>query len=291
MKKEFKTMTINKKWIEANVDHYSWQRTIYPARVNYFINALKSNRFINSILTLEKNNTGKFLLLDGQHRIKAILDGDFEVEMDVLILSEIDNDVAREEYFIKNNVKQHRLIDDINFYQDEFPIIKSFMDEKTFPINVTMGGGVNSMRIDSLLNVIRNGYMKAATRSNMTRAKLVCFLGGIDQKKYEEVKQFCSMYGKCFGDPSKDNWVYRNIVMFTIMRIWLANKDFFDEEDFIVTFRKIEGNAPIRQNSNVTSIDFLEKMTMQIYKVINYKRSQNKFVLFWEDFGNLGKKN
>ena len=79
------------------------------------------------------------------------------------------------------------------------------------------------MKIGDILNVINNGLAPAIKRRNLSRNTLKLFLDGLDAGKYRIMKDFCSFYLKCFGSPHRDNWMYKNAVMFTIMRIWIKN--------------------------------------------------------------------
>lgn len=72
--------------------------------------------------------------------------------------------------------------------------------------------------------------------------------------------------------------------MLTLMKIWIANREFFKEEEFITAFKKIEQNARIRQDSVMGGVGIkLEEMCRQVYRTINYKKSSNKFIQFWNE--------
>ena len=190
-----------------------------------------------------------------------------------------------EEYKSLSDVKHHRSIDIIKMYiyGREQEWLSAFLDEKYFPINVSLNGGINSLGIDNLITILYNGLKKTISRVSLSKHKLEPFLEGIDAEKYEIMKDFCKVYKDSFGEPSTDNWMYKTIVMFTLMRIWIANKDNFSDEEFISSFKRVEQNAGIRQDSHVANKEILESMTRRIYRVMNYKKSANKFVQFWDE--------
>ncbi len=80
----------------------------------------------------------------------------------------------------------------------------------------------------------------------MGRKNLVKFLDSLDEEKIETTKKFFKFYKECFGEPDMQNWVYRTILVQTLMKIWLANKEDFKEAELIKVFREIEENATIK---------------------------------------------
>lgn len=282
MKRNYKSMVINKDFIDSYIVKPIWQRNLYPARVNYFVTQIKSGKFMKSLVTVAKDKD-KFVLLDGQHKLEAIKLTGQSLEMDFLIYEDVTKDEMIALYKMLNDVKAPRVIDDLKLYLGRNSWVDAFLEEKYYPILITLNGGVNSMRLDKLLNVMHNGFMTAISRHNLSRKKLPIYLETIDSEKYGTMREFCELHRKCFGVPSNDNWMYKNIVMFTLMRIWLKNKDKIPEKDFVKCFREVETDASIRQDSDVTSISGLEGMTRKIYRVINKHRSVNKFEPFWEE--------
>jgi len=292
MKTKYKTIEVDKEWIENNVSLIDWQRKIYPARVNTFVNYIRNGTFRNNTLLTfwKKEGQDKFFILDGQHKLEAIKKTGEKRVFDLRIIEssgkeEITEEDMMEEYETLADVKHHRTIDIIKMYlyghKQEWVI--AFLDEKYFPINVTENGGVNSLGIDNLITILYNGLKKTIVRTSLSKKKLKPFLESIDSEKYSLMKGFCQVYKNAFGEPSSDNWMYKTIVMFTLMRVWIANKEFFNEEEFVVAFKRVEQNASIRQDSHVANKEILESMTRKIYRVLNYKRSANRFVQFWDE--------
>ncbi len=53
MKTKYKSQVINKEWIDKNLKGIEWQRDIYKARVNNFINHIRDGTFReHSLVTL-----------------------------------------------------------------------------------------------------------------------------------------------------------------------------------------------------------------------------------------------
>jgi len=284
MEKErtYEKIIVNSAWIKSNTEKPGWQRNLYPSRVNHFINHIKDGTFKSSLITVAKK--GKmFLVLDGQHKLEAISRAEISKEMDFCIHTGLSDKEMVELYRVLNNVKQPRLIDDIKIYVGKTKWLDKYMEE-SFPINISFNGGINSMRIDSLLNVISNGYRKEISRKNLSRKTINNFIENLDEMKYLTMADFCSFYKRCFGDPSRDNWLYKNVIMFTVFRIWRENKSNFSQDEMLKAFKPIEINDAIRRDTT-TSYDFnsLEMLTRKIFNVINHKRSVNKFNIFWEE--------
>lgn len=282
MKRTYNPMVVNRDFIDNYVVKPIWQRNLYPARVNHFVTMIKTGKFMKSLITVAKDHD-KFVLLDGQHKLEAIKLTNISIEMDFLIYEDVSKDEMIALYKMQNDVKAPRPIDDLKTYLGKNPWVDAFLEEKYYPILVTLNGGVNSLRLDKLLNIMHNGLMTAITRTNLSRKKMPLFLESIDSEKYQKMKNFCELYRKCFGVPSVDNWMYKNIVMFTLMRVWMKNKEKIPEKDFIKCFREVEADASVRQDSDVTSISALEGMTRKVYRVINKHRSVNTFDPFWEE--------
>lgn len=284
MEKErvYEKIIVNSGWIKSNTEKPGWQRNIYPSRVNHFINHIKDGTFKSSLITVAKK--GKiFMVLDGQHKLEAISRSEISKEMDFCIHKGLSEEEMIEHYRVLNNVKQPRLIDDIKIHIGKTKWLDNYMGE-SFPINISFSGGVNSMRIDNFLNIIHNGFKKEINRKNLTRKSINQFIINLNEITYLTMADFCSFYKNCFGEPSRDNWLYKNVIMFTIFRIWRANKENFKQEEFIKVFRHIETNDTIRRESSSSyDLNAMEMLTRKIYNVINHKRSVNKFVIFWEE--------
>ena len=192
-------------------------------------------------------------------------------------------------YVDKNDVKGFRLADDLNGYihLNKYEWLNAFLENKYFPMEITIRGGINSLKIGDLLNILSNGLYLSIKRKNLSRNTLKLFLEDLDSEKYNTMKEFCSFYMKCFDSPHKGNWVYKNSIMFTIMRIWIKNKDKFKEEEMIKIFRNIERSSATRQEATAGVFDtsILEQMTRRMYHIINKGRSVNKFKEFWIENG------
>lgn len=283
MKRIYKTITVDKAWIEKNIVKPGWQRNLYRSNVNKFINHIKNETFKQSLITVSSRD-GSLVLLDGQHKLEAIKETEILFRMDLCIYEDLTEIEEIEIYIMLNDVKQQRLIDDIKLYVGRHDWLDAFLDETHFPINVNLGITSNSIRIDKFLNILYNGFMEVITRNNLSRKKLPIFLKTLDSEKYALMKDFCILYKKCFGDPSSDNWLYtRNTVFFTLMRIWLKNKDNLDDETIIKCFKQIPDKQYIKQDTVSVDVATLESMTRKMYRVINKGRSVNKFERFWDE--------
>ena len=95
------------------------------------------------------------------------------------------------------------------------------------------------------------------------------------------MKDFCDFYKKCFGDPFKENWMYKNLVMLTVMRFWLKNKEIFDEKTMIECFKRIQDSGAIELESHGVDLATQENLAYKIGRVINRGRSKNVFKKFW----------
>jgi hypothetical protein len=282
IKRIYKKIKVDSKWIEKNIKKPGWQRNLYPSRVNHFINHLRDGTFQSSLITVADNN-GKYIILDGQHKLEAISKFQKEFEMDFCIHEGLDEEGMIKVYKMLNNVKQPRLIDDIKIHVGKKEWLDCYMKEE-FPINITFNGGVNSMRIDNFLNVIYNGFRKDIRRKNLTRKTINEFIEELDKSTFFLMSDFCRIYKKAFGEPTRDNWLYKNVIMFSLFRAWLQNKDYFSQEEFINAFRRIESNDSIRRDSSSSfDLNAMDILTRKIYNVLNYRRSSNKFEIFWEE--------
>lgn len=279
-----KNIRVNKKWINENVVKEEWGRFVYPARVNKFAAYIRDGKFQSSEIIVAINDNGKYVLIDGQHRLEAIKKENVEFEMEFKIYSELSNEEMYERYKIKNEVKGFRLVDDIKGYIAfrKYDWLNAFL-ESNFPLEVTLRGGINSVKVGDILNILYNGLRMSIIRANLTRNKLPLFLEDLDAEKFSLMKDFFSLYKRCFGNPHRENWMYKNAVVFTFFRIWFKNKDSFKEDEFIRRWRPVERSSPIRQEATAGVFDtgILESMTRKIYKVINKGYSKNKMQRFW----------
>lgn len=283
---EYKTVEVNKAWIKKNIIKPGWQRNIYPARVNFFINNIKNNTFDRSSFEVAEDDTnGKLILLDGQHRMEAITKTETSFQSGLTIRYGLSEEEMMKVYEIAQDVKQHRIIDDIKLYVGRNEVLDSFLDEKIFPINVSLGGGINSVRIDRFLNIYKNGISLSMTRRNLSRKNLKGFLENLTDEDFLVMKHFCSFYKACFNDPFKENWLYNNMVMFTIMRFWIKNKRAFSqkEKEMVKAFKPIMDSGAIRMESRGVDLVTQDKLSRSIYKLLNKHRSKNKFEKYWKE--------
>ena len=281
-KKYIKDVLINKDWIETNKSP-GWQRNIYPSRVDKFTNYIKDGTFMDTLITLVKvKGKEKMILLDGQHRLLAIGKSGKSFKMDLKILKDLTDEEMRKIYVIIADSKAHRIPDDLKLYLNKGKVLDKFL-EKEFPITVTLEGGVNAMRLDILVKVAFHSDMNVISRQGISRNNLKKVLEKIDLEKYKEMKEFFSFYKKCFGEPHAKNWLYKHILLVTLVKVWKANRLYYDEEEMVEYFRKIEGNALIRQDSYGVDSPTLERITKKIYQVINKGRKGKKFLIFWEE--------
>lgn len=284
MEKErvYEKIIVNAGWIKSNTEKPGWQRNLYPSRVNHFINHIKDGTFKSTLITVAKKGE-TLIVLDGQHKLEAISRSEISKEMDFCIHHGLSDEDMIELYRVLNNVKQPRLIDDIKIHVGDTKWLDIYMEE-AFPINISFNGGVNSMRIDSFLNIIHNGYKKELSRKNLTRKSIDSFIKTLDETTYLTMADFCHFYKNCFGEPSRDNWLYKNVIMFTIFKIWRANKHDFNQEKMIKAFQPVETSDMVRRESSSSyDLNGMEMLTRKIYNVVNHKRSVNKFVIFWEE--------
>ncbi len=284
MKRRFKNIQISKQWIEENLLWKEWNRTIYPSKVNKLAGKIKNGEFIPEVPIITVAEDGnKFVIIDGQHTIKAIDREGIKFDIDFKIFSEINEDEMITMYSAINDVKQFRVIDDIKVHIGRHRWLDEFFTGN-FPIEVTLHGGVNSMKIGDILIVLHGGLRTSKKRNSLSRSKLPFFLSDLDGDKFKLMKDFCELYIKCFGLPHRDNWLYKNAIMLTVMKIWYKNKENYSSDDFIKRFRPIERVSSIRQISTAGGFDStaFEIMLKQIYKTVNKGYSQNKFVPFWD---------
>jgi len=284
MKISYRIAEVDKKWIRENIRKPGWQRKIYPARVNFFVNHIKNETFKRELFTVAKDDRdGKMILLDGQHRLEAIKKADVKIKMDMKIYEGLNEEEMMEEYNIAQDVKHPRIIDDIRLYIGKNDVLDSFLDERIFPINVSEGGGLNAIRIDRFLNTYKNGTRMAMTRNNLSRKNLKEFLANLTTENFVLMKDFCSFYKTCFGDPFHDNWLYKNMIMFTIMKFWIKNKDEFSKEEMIKAFKPIIRSGSIQQDSLGVDIATQSSLSHKILRLINKGRSKNIFKKYWEE--------
>lgn len=285
---KLKQIKVNREWIKENIIRREWQRFIYTSSVNKFAGLIREDKFDPSCtITVGINEEGKYILIDGQHRLEAIKKEDVEYEIVFKIYSGLDDKQMYDKFKMENNGRVFRLVDDLKGEIEfkRYDWLNAFLDDSNFPIEVTLRGGINSVKLGDILNVIYNGLRSSIIRTNLTRNKLPLFLEDLDAEKFSWMKDFCTIYKKCFGNPHRENWMYKNAMMFTFFRIWMKNKDDFKEEEFVKRWRPIERSSPIRQEATAGVFDtgILESMTRKIYRTINKGYSKNMMEEFWEE--------
>lgn len=284
MRTSFKTITVTNPWVQENLVKPEWQRNLYNSRVNSFVRHIREGTFKKSLITVAKDSkSGRYVLLDGQHKVEAIIRVGKPIQMDFQIYEDVSEPEMIEVYHMLNDVKPFRIVDEIKTHLGKNQWFDAVLDgaKSPFPIEITINGGVNSLRIDNFMNIMKNGLVNAMTRSNLSRNEVGLFVKDFDVTRYRVAREFFSFYKKCFGDPFRENWLYRNIVVFTIMRIWLKNKEKFSEEAMLRAFKPIATNGVLKMTVGDVSLLGIKTFTENVYKVINWKRRTNIFLLFW----------
>lgn len=185
-----------------------WQKDLYKSNINNFVNHLRNGTFReHSVITVKKVKGGKYLLLDGQHKIEAIKISGISAVIDLRIVSGLDDKEMIAEYKAINSLKAPRLIDDIKAEVKGHHNVwlLEILDETKFPINTTLKGGVNAIRLDAVLNIFHNGKAKTLGRNNLSRKSLPLFLEDFKKEELKLIKEFFNFYRNCFGEPFKDN--------------------------------------------------------------------------------------
>lgn len=283
MKRTYKKQTISKKWIEDNIVKPGWQRDIYKSRVNRFVTHIRNGTFLQSLITVSEKEDKSLVLLDGQHKLEAIKNTNSEFNIDICIYENLSEEQEIEIYKMLNDVKTQRIIDDIKLYMGKHDWLDALFDKNNFPITITLSGGINSIRIDKFLNIIKNSIMINFMRSNLSRKSLPGFLEDLDSERYRLMKDFCIFYKKCFEEPFKDNWLYDKNIMILLMKIWIRNREEFSEEEMIKCFKPIRNNGSIKMDTKGVDTTTMKSLAFKIYGTLNKGRSVNKFKEFWED--------
>lgn len=286
MKVSYKVAMINEEWIK-NCLVPDWQRNLYSSNVNRFVNLIRNGTFLpHSLITVAwLHGKKKWKVVGGQHRIEAIRITKASILCDLKVLEDATEDDLIKEYEAGNAIKAERLIDVLKLYANGYrnEELLELLDEKKFPIIVSLNGGQNSIRVDNFLNMVYNGIRPVIGREGLGRKKAIKFIEELNQEKIGLFKEFFAFYKKCFGEPDMQNWVYRTLFVATIMRIWIANKNEFKEDELIKQFRIVSESATIRQISGAIDYASIEQMTKSIYRLINKHRSINKFTQFWDE--------
>lgn len=276
---------VNTKWFEKNTFSPGWQRPLYQSRVNNFVGKIRDGQFIPTIITLGKEKGKKlYVLIDGQHKGEGIKRSGHEVEVDLMIFEDLTEQEMKDIYEAMNDVKNHRMIDLITFYIGSSEWFDALLDIDKFPLNVSMKGGVNSIRIDAFTNILANGYKLTKYRSNISKRTIGFFIKEFDAEKYTIAKDFCNFFVGTFGQPSRDNaLVYKPMIMYSIMKIWKANQDSFDEETMKKCFVNVLNDAGMLRFGTGVDRPMQELLISTIYSIINKGKSVNKFVPFWTE--------
>ena len=285
---KYKTIKVNKNWIQKNIIQKGWQRFVYPSSVNKFAGDIRNGEFDSSQITVAIDKEGKYILIDGQHRLEAIKKEDIEIEMEFRVYEDLEEEQMYKIYYRENTGRVFRLVDDLKGYIElgKYEWLNAFVEGGgNFPIEVTIRGGINSIKVGDIINVLYNGLRESIVRANLTRTKLPLFLEDLDSEKFGLMKDFCFLYKKCFGNPHRDNWMYKNAIMFTFLRIWIKNQKNFKDEEFVKRWRPVERNSSVRQEATAGVFDtmILESMTRKIYKIINKGCSKNLMEEFWKE--------
>lgn len=280
---EYKTMEIDKKLIEEKMIKKDWQRPLYPSRVNFFINCIKNNKFRNSLISIAVEGD-KWVLLDGQHKLEAIKITGITKKMDVKVNIGMTEKEMIEEYNILNDVKLHRPIDFIRQYIGKNDVLDAFLDSNLFPINISLTAGKNAIRVDRFLNIIYNSRITDSVMKESIRTSfLKSFITGLTTQDFTLMKEFFTLYRKCFDEPTKDNWVYRVTIVITLLRFWIANKNYFSEADIIKAFKPIQENTTLKLESKGVDRMAMSSLAYKMLPLLNKGRSVNLFKKFWKE--------
>ncbi len=180
-------------------------------------------------------------------------------------------------------MKIHRVIDEIKIFVGENDIIDAFLDNRNFPLNISLKGGINSIRIDRFLNILYSKESSAFKTPSLSRKITIPFIKNLTTDDFILMKEFASFYRMCFDDPSKENWLYRSSIIKIIFRFWFVNKPFYRPSEMGNAFKSIINNKDLRLTAKGSDKITCQMIALKIFAIINRNRRNKRFKIFWSE--------
>lgn len=210
---------INKETIEQ-FEHPDWQRNIRLSTINKFKKSLKEDSFFGTLITVNKIN-GKFRLINGNHRLRAIKESLFKINKIKVILDIYENLTESEEkdIFSKISIESSQTLDDyLYIHKEEIPIFNKLSN---FPINISIYPHKSSIRLSTFIKIvksIRNRQLECDF-SAMDRGEALNIAMEITENEFICLKKFFNLFKQSVGGII-NNSLYKPIVLLPIADIF-----------------------------------------------------------------------
>lgn len=274
---------VNKENISTKFQKLSNRRDIRNGTVNSLLKVLRNGKHFETPLVCNRiNNT--FRLLDGNHRLEAIekyfsLFPRRKVELFVFYYEDLSEDEEKAIYTKWNLGSKQSTNDFVKQYWEDIPIAKLF-EKNGFPYPVKHCWSAKAMEFKLLVG----GYLSKNNEkfSGGFRSGAIKFIEeakNLDISDYNVIKQFLKEYISVFGLPNRKNMYYKLSLFYSIIRIWLDNKDKVNPDRMHKAFVKLRGHERILYYHTVGgSREVTIQCHIDLLNVLNGKRKRGLFV-------------
>jgi len=217
------------------------RRKINKTVVNNLLRLLKDGDHFETPIMC--NRIGhQYRLLDGNHRLEALrLYFEHEPEGSVEILAcvyhNLNPDMEKEMYNKWNKGKKQSLNDYLQQYKEEMELWAILQRE--FPCNVTIYSPHKAIRFQTLLIGYNSGMADDFDGGRpMSPDKFKDWVINLENPSqiYKTMVEFMEDFQYCFGNVDKNSYT-KTAVFYSLFRIWLDNKPFFDRDVLRKRFR------------------------------------------------------
>lgn len=271
-------------------EHPEWQRIVRETKVNKFSSAMKQGNFLNSLITVNKIN-GKYRLINGNHRIKAIK----EVVKDkpVKVILDIHNELNEEqekELFSKISIETPQTVEDyLYIFKDSIPRYGEL--NNNFPVLISIYPHQGNVRLSTLIKVInsvRNKQLESDYRG-INREKMLAIAQSITDEEMFYLRKFFDLFKISVGGI-KDNYLYKPIILVPLLDIFgryeinpfkrnQKTRSGWGDEDWIKLFRTIKTDAIILQYAEMnTSREKMKDVRERILYLSRYKGGSSALI-------------
>lgn len=209
---------------KENIDLFvspEWQRQIRESKISKFKKTILENNFMSSLITCNLKD-GKYRLINGNHRIKAIKEVIGKVEKVVVVL-DVHKDLSQKEekeLFSKISIETPQTLDDyLYIFRTDIPKFKELTEDMPVQIRVYSDG--HAIKLSTILKIfksVRNKQLEADFRS-IDRHEHLEIAKTITDQEIAYLKKFFELFKEVVG-ITKENYLYKPLLLIPLVDIF-----------------------------------------------------------------------
>ena len=270
----------------SNFEIMENRRSIGSSHVSQMHTALRNGENPIGILLVNETKSGKWRLIDGNHRIEAVkrfyaykkANKNIKIECVIRIYKNLTEDEEREVYSNEAKRRNESYEDRLNMYKDTITFLKLMQNPlNEFPCGVSIYPRKNSIKFRNILDslfTVKSGAGKGYYPRHLKKEDLVLFARDCDFDDFLLIKRFVGIFQDVFGQVSETNQFTRRQAFIPLFDIFYKNFRTVSDNKIKDRFSLILGKSDIIMYLNLQGREAQQTMRNLM---VNYMNRGNQY--------------